>query len=252
MREYIDQTLRYKFISEGVKVNRGEWQSLTDDRPQMEVFEVYDVAIDSGVPQHREDWIDACEPNLPWAEDHFQERVGGIALNPGEQYKNWPWYEQGVEEHKPDGKFSHTYMERMWPPAIGGIRYEYGDLSDLVKLLLERPMTRQAYLPIWFPEDGMASAHLGVRVPCSLGYHFLMRSDGLDCTYYLRSCDFYRYLWDDIYMAGRLLQWVSQRINAVPGILHTKIANLHVFGPEEDRIRHEYTEHAQSKLFGAF
>ena len=76
-------------------------------------------------------------------------------------------------ELNPDARFSHTYMERFWPKYAGlysdkelldpryngglynpntGIRYEFGDFNDLVKLFNSNSTTRQGYLPIWFPE----------------------------------------------------------------------------------------------------
>ncbi len=265
-RKHVDWDLLKRFSWEGQTVERGEWQALRDDRPQMKVIEIYDTTIRLKVNGTEQMWAERTQPNLPWAEDHFQERVSGKPLNPGEQYQNWPWYKQGVEEHKQTGQFSRTYMERFWPKHAGeidmdadwdevrlGIRFKFGDLHDLVNLLKERPMTRQAYLPIWFPEDLTASRE-GERVPCSLGYHFMVtESSGmrfLNCTYYLRSCDFYRYLWDDIYMAGRLTQWVADKmaLNIHPGQLVTHIANLHVFAPERERLRNDLLLAQQERL----
>ena len=233
------------------EVERGEWQGLREG-PQTRAIETYNVVLKGTIPQTMEEWQEETKPNLPWAEDHFQERVSGKALNPGEQYKNWPWYDQGVEGHKPAGKFSHTYMERFWPidaryPEFPfGIRHSWGDLSTLVTLLKERPGTRQAYLPIWFPED-LTAALSGARVPCTLGYHFQVRPVNLmgrflDVFYPMRSCDFFRYLRDDAYMAGRLVQWICQKTDYKfePGTLTMHIANLHIFAPERERLSKEH------------
>jgi thymidylate synthase len=199
-------------------------------------FEWYNIPNHLGVLQKE------VGPNLPWAEDHFQERVSGDPLNPGEQYKNWPWYKQGVEDHKLDGKFSHTYMERYWPKTLmpGGIRFRTGDLGTLVRLLVERPHTRQAYLPIYFPEDLGASSD-GHRVPCSLGYHFLIRESKLMVVYHMRSCDWYRYFRDDVYMTVRLGQWVAEKLEGVVmDTLTMHISNLHIFADEFDRLERDY------------
>ena len=67
---------------------------------------------------------------------------------------------------------------------------DYGDLDDVVTLLTNDPLTRQAFLPMWFPED-TGVVH-GTRVPCSLGYHFMQRDGRLSITYYIRSCDIVR------------------------------------------------------------
>jgi len=165
------------------------------------------------------DYRDDIQPNLPWADDHFEERVGGLPLNPGEQWKNWPWALRADKFRTAgDSQFSHTYMERYWPKNAGqrdidihqGIRYAYGDLSDVVEHLHQHPETRQAYLPIWFPEDtGVVHDE---RVPCTLGYHFLYRHGYLHMTYYIRSCDLTRHFRDDLYLSLRLQLWVLDQL----------------------------------------
>ncbi len=191
------------------------------------------------------------KPNLPWADNHFLERVGGQPLNPGVEWANWPWGNSADSHRDKFGQFNHNYMERYWPKYAGktqdgtvegkrirgtipmnnyGIRHEYGDLWDLVQLLMDDPSTRQAYLPIWFPEDtGLDKSH---RKPCTLGYHFIIRNGQLDITYYIRSCDFYRHLRDDIYMTVRLGLWILQQCgfdNIKMGRFNMHITSLHMF-----------------------
>lgn len=254
MREYHNFSiainhLQHLLRTEGEEVYVGEWQAIHSDErdPRMSMWEINHVAFSVPIPSEMLVLQKNVEPNLPWAEAHFQERVGGLPLNPGEQYKNWPWYAGNVEEHKEPGKFSHTYMERFWPkranreaamPEPGwGIRYRLGDLNDVVSQMQHSPGTRQAYLPVWFPED--TGAVQQQRVPCSLGYHFLARGGKVDCTYFIRSCDFFRHLRDDIYLAARLTQWVVDKIGVeglVPGNLIMHIVNLHCFAAERKRL----------------
>ena len=157
------------------------------------------------------DWQKSIPGNYPWAEDHFNERVCGWPLNPGIEWQNWPWASKADESRESNGQFNHNYMERFWPkfandhatftfddaetvivngevePMVG-IRNQYGDLGDLITMLSEEPATRQAYLPIWFPED-TAYENRG-RKPCTLWYHFIVRNGKLDITYHIRSCYF--------------------------------------------------------------
>lgn len=236
----------------------GEWQSQKlDDNPMLTMREVMNVSFTYAVPQHEKDLARETGAHLPWAEDHFKERVSGEPLNPPPSNEWWPFAQKNNAAHKSEGsgvKFSHTYPERMWPKNAGpllelepmeGIRFRYGDLNDVVSLLVKQPNTRQAYLPIWFPED-TGVVH-GARVPCTLGYHFLIRNKEVQITYYMRSCDLVRHFQDDVYMAGRLLQWVVNEVNYArysdamangpdttaeylrPGNLIMHIANLHVF-----------------------
>jgi len=224
--------------------DRGEVHAQKVTEPHMVTKELLGVNLEFDVPQFQNHWENITGANRPWAEDHFQERVSGDPLNPPPSNEWWPYAQSGNAEHKKDEKFSHTYPERFWPryaeavylyPQSGdsmpnrGIRFEYGDLDSLVKVLQKNPRSRQAYLPVWFPED-LHAAQWGERVPCTLGYHFLLHPDGkLHATYFMRSCDIVRFFRDDVYMAGRLLQWVADRIKVQPGTLRMHIASLHAF-----------------------
>lgn len=219
----------------GTKVDAGKWQGVpTEGKPDLVTLELLDLDVCFSMPHEMIDAQDQLTPNLPWAEDHFQERVSRVPSNPGTEYKNWPWWrgQEGktqaaspgygeLDTMPPPFRFDHTYQERFWPKMAGwnseelrdefgrphkGIRYEYGDLDDVVNMLFEDPQTRQAYFPIFFPED--TGAVHGGRIPCSLGYHFLLRRGLLHCWYEIRSCDAVRHFRDDLYLAVRLVQWV--------------------------------------------
>jgi hypothetical protein len=72
------------------------------------------------------------------------------------------------------------------------------------------PLTRQAYLPIFFPEDtGVGD---GGRKPCTLGYQFIVRDDKLHIYYPMRSCDLLRHFRDDCYLTVRLAIWVLEQL----------------------------------------
>ena len=123
------------------------------------------------------------------------------------------------------------------------IHFDYGDLGDIIKLLADQPLTRQAYLPVWFPED--TGALHGGRLPCTLGYQFIMRDGRFHIIYPIRSCDFVRHFRDDIYMTVRLLQWVKERaaeLNSVwdevrLGTYTMHITSLHCFVQDLPRFK---------------
>lgn len=259
------ESLVRRIMLHGEEVEVGQWQSQdVSDKPHMisrelrhETFRL-PVAYSVAGLQHD------IKPNLPWAEDHFQERVSGHPLNPPPSEAYWPYAVQGNAAHKAGEKFSHTYPERMWPKQAGestrllrcpeghplsemieyknwhfGVRFHYGDLWDVVKMLAKNPLTRQAFLPIWFPED--TGAVEGQRVPCTLGYHFLIRNGRAEIVYYIRSCDLLRHFTDDVYMACRLLQWVvgllqGRGIDVKASSLIMHISSLHVFRGDYPRL----------------
>lgn len=207
------------------------------------------VILNMVIPPDAKTLETTIHPDLPWAEDHFMERLDGPS-NPGNTYKYWPYHTNldNDERYKKE-IFSHTYQERYWPKFVGnyqfdglglvnsndprqspngGIRFQYGDLEDVVSLLKNNPTTRQAYLPIWFPEDTWA-ANNQERVPCSLGYYFYIEQGKLHCNYTIRSCDLFRHFRNDIYLTARLLQTIAVTIGRQPGNLNMIIYNLHLF-----------------------
>ena len=259
-------TLRDKLmVADPVDV--GEWQS---QHKSVVMRELLHVAFDMPLPTTQVQAAEYTGARMPWAEDHFLERVGGEPLNPSPSEAWWPFREKKDGDtntsHKSEGQaFSHTYPERMWPkwanvpqelePATGyppnrGLRFGLGDLRDVVMQLYSHPLTRQAYLPIWFPED--TGAVHGKRVPCTLGYHFIIRDGKLDISYFMRSTDLVRHFQDDVYLAIRLAQWVVEEVNKEfeykynepqqypleVGRLIFHTANLHIFDQDVDILKY--------------
>lgn len=250
-----------KMLTTGEIIHTETWQSFDISKnPEARMVEILNTYF--SFPMYSSEiWADDIRPNLPWADNHFNERVCGQPINPGVEWRNWPWGSNAESSLNEEGQFNHNYMERYWPKYAGGtfdliqnhdgddaevqqvfnglpnqgIRGYYGDLNDLVELLYEQPLTRQAYLPIWFPED--TGAHNTGRKPCTLGYHFIVRNGLLHINYYIRSCDFHRHFRDDIYMTLKLAEWVLNELrkrstdwNKVElGDFTMDITSLHMF-----------------------
>lgn len=205
-------------------INAGTWQQLDiSNSSAHDTWELLNVTMVLKMPSDISEAQQMIQPDLPWAEDHFAERVGGKPINPGVAWEYWPYHRHGVDLHLREGKkYDHNYMERMWckglvfeDPLIGwdpfrGYRFPVGDLRDVVNQLKKNPSTRQAYLPIWFPED--TGAIENQRIPCSIGYHFIIRDNKLHLQYNLRSCEIYRHFTNDVYLAIRLAQWMDEQL----------------------------------------
>ena len=242
------------------EVHTEKWQGKAikeDDRFRM--IEILNHSFSCAIDPNLDELRNQIKPSLPWADDHFQERVSGIPYNPPPSHNWWPFAQKNNAEFGGLEKFSHTYPERIWPKhgdrmtAAGwlteiethkGIRYEYGDLQDVVNLIHKEPFTRQAFLPIWFPED--TGVVFGGRVPCTIGYHFIRRFNHLHIVYYIRSCDFFRHYRDDIYMCARKVLWVLEKLRELdpeewndvqPGMLTMHITSLHAFAHEKPLLK---------------
>lgn len=262
-----------RMANEGEEIHTQRWQAFDiSKKPEASMVELLFVSFSAPMVSELIPYQQAqCKPNLPWAEEHFKERVCGLPLNPGTEWANWPWAKHADSSREAE-MFNHNYMERYWPKHAGyikeptasvdeflskskettplsgilddkplsgvnkGIRNEYGDLSDVITLLEREPDTRQAYLPIWFPED-TGYKNKG-RKPCTLGYHFIVRNNQLHIRYDIRSCDLFRHFRDDIYMTVRLAIWVLEKLRARDpdtwndiklGTLTMHITSLHMF-----------------------
>lgn len=258
-------------------VQSKRWQGIEiGQNEHMAQREMTHVHID--IPMYGEQldlYAHDCGAELPWCDDHFEERVSGYPMNPGTEWQNWSQAKQsrtGVSGFLDErGKFNHNYMERYWPRFAGqveeptytaaewrqrfseqnrggppptpnrGILYDYGQLIDVADLLADDPYTRQAYFPVWFPEDTGGGSK---RAPCTIGYHFLMRDDKLDITYHIRSCDLYKHFRNDVYLTIRLLLWMLEKVrkrnfdwqHVTPGRFIMQIGSLHLFKPDWEKI----------------
>lgn len=242
----IDNT-KQRMVQLGSIVKSNYWQGIESPDATWELFNESFKIIDLTC-----DLVKTIKPNLPWADIHFEERVGGIPLNPPPSNEIWPFAMNGNKQFKINEAFSHTYPERFWPEYANaeetdgpnrGIRFPLGDLGALIDLIIKDPMTRQAYLPVWFPED--TGATMGQRVPCTLGYHFIIRGGYMHMNYYIRSCDVIRHFRDDIYLAIRLLHFIigqlkersTKRLVVLPGTYTMHITSLHCFLNEKGLLK---------------
>lgn len=267
--------LRVRMLDEADIVHSKRWQGADiANNPNMVCYELTHehLKLDLQGIESLAHWQQDIQPDLPWADDHFEERVCGLPINPGTHWANWSHNAKaGAEHFLEEGKFNHNYMERYWPRFAGhvpaatptpsdwrrlfkdsilpgvppspnrGIKYEYGDLLDVLALLRDDPYTRQAYLPVWFPEDTGGGSK---RTPCTIGYHFLMRSERLDINYHIRSCDFHKHFRNDLYFTVRLLIWALEKLRSSdpawrdvhPGTFVMQIGSLHVFRTDWDKL----------------
>jgi hypothetical protein len=261
LRELLTEAMR-----KAPAVTTERWQGVTANTDTHELRNVnFELSL-RGI-EDLEHWRQDIKPNLPWADDHFLERVGGEPLNPGEQWRKWPWASR-ADAFRTAERFNHTYMERLWPKfarrtddgrlpnSVGsrkypdkdsrprfGIAWHYGDLVDLVGLLIKEPHTRQAWIPLFFPEDtGIGD---GGRKPCTLGYQILVRNRQVHIWYPLRSCDFLRHWADDCYLGIRLLMWIVDECrkystfweSITPGSYAMHMTSLHVFATDMEKLR---------------
>jgi len=155
-----------------------------------------------------------------YAKDWLEEMLQG-GLNPGKAHmEHWPEYWKQFSEVPETGKFAYTYSERLQNP-----------LQVMIERLKESPYRRAAFVPIW---NGCDVDRVGKRrVPCTIGYHFLIRKEGfhdrVHIIYMQRSCSLAEFFPFDVYRAVGLLDYVSKRLGIESGNLIHFISSLHCF-----------------------
>jgi len=158
--------------------------------------------------------------SVEYGEDWLQDMIKG-GLNPEPAHlKHWATYWKKFSEISETGKFAYTYSERIKEP-----------LKITIERLKDSKYRRAAYIPIWYEKD---IYRIGKRrVPCSLGYHFLVRKEGfrdkLHLMYMQRSCSLAEFYPLDVYRAVGLLEYISNETNIPSGDLVHFISSLHCF-----------------------
>lgn len=206
----------------GVEVFAG-YQGMAHDALDREAFTTKELqGYDYRVVQPR---LRDLDPTQPWATAEWEERLSGCRgapVNPGEAWKLrpevWePLLEPGDPELGDDEHFSYTYSER-FAESVAQAIFE----------LYERPTSRQAYVAVWNPQlDGPNVGHR--RVPCSIGYHFMVRQGQLHMTYTMRSSDLATHFDNDCWLALMLQLFVAERINQPVGSFTHVISSLHTY-----------------------
>jgi len=154
--------------------------------------------------------------SVVFAETDLQDRLSAHPVNPGKAVQ---FDEVGVLKNYllPDGTLRYTYSERM-----------YYQIDSIVDILKTHPETRQAYLSIWDPISDITALEQE-RVPCSLGYHFLLRNGKLNMLYLMRSLEVTKCLGNDIYTSTRLLEEIAQGVGVEPGFVQFMVGSMHIF-----------------------
>lgn len=158
-----------------------------------------------------------------WVEMEWKDRLLG-GRNPGRAWRLrrevWlQFLEYGGSAGKGGlGRFSYTYSERM-----GG-----KNLQAIISRIKEDPTSRQLYLSVWDRSSDIQ--RLGHRrVPCSLGYHFMIRDGQLHLTYSMRSCDFATHYPNDIALATMMQRYVADETGYEVGSFTHFINSFHVY-----------------------
>jgi thymidylate synthase len=225
MRKYIDfpearNEIKRDLAELGIRVHTETMQDKQiADNPDFETRELQNYSYEVLKPDYSH--IEGTHDE--WVTQEWADRLQG-GLNPGRAWtKRKDVWDQFLERHKPKmpGRFSYTYSERM-----GG---QY--LRSIVDELKVHPNSRQLYLPVWSNQSDWKRRGRR-RVPCSLGYWFVMRGGDIHLTYMMRSCDFYTHYPNDVALASIMQAWVAKETDYGVGTFTHFIGSFHVYAKD--------------------
>jgi len=184
--------------------------------------------------------IEHLRPTMPWAEVEWVERRRGINGNPVNPGKSWLQRRNLWEEF--------LEIDRLpLPPKTGvpnsfdipgcslQLAYTYPErfamnsqVRKVISELRKNPFSRQLFVSMWDPHTDID--RIGHRrVPCSLGWHFILRNGKLHITYTMRSCDFINHWANDCWLTIVLLKYVAKEANYEVGQFCQFINSFHVY-----------------------
>lgn len=158
----------------------------------------------------------------PWADAEFKERIDSVnyPINPGEA---WKLRKDVWSEYIHDGKLAYTYNEMLW---------NNNQLGKVMDRMLKDPDSRQLWVSLWNPNKDPDLLGGVSRVPCSLGYGFQVREGRLNMHYVMRSCDFATHFCNDVYLAIKLLEWISNMTGFPVGNFTHTMFSVHVYNKD--------------------
>lgn len=174
-----------------------------------------------------------------WANAEFLERVSTKSIRPINPGKAWE-LRKGIWEQflNDEGKFDYTYNERIDPSV---------KLPLIVNELKANPDSRQCVLSIWDSDD-LYFIGGERRVPCSIYYHFLIRSGSLHIIYNQRSADVVTHFGNDVYLASQLQAYVAYLVGVKVGNLFHNITSLHSYKKDWGILKQSITDIRNARL----
>jgi thymidylate synthase len=147
----------------------------------------------------------------------------------------YSWNEERLEEYasqllsSENPGFEYTYGNRLrsWGlPDMAGL----DQIEQVIRRLKGSSTTRRATAVTWIPTVDNARE----EVPCMIVDDFKIRDGRLSLSIFFRSHDFAGAYPANLYGLARLLEYVSQEVNASPGSISTLSSSAHIYEHDWD------------------
>lgn len=176
------------------------------------------------------DWLFTFSKSKDWADAEFLERIEHTpnSINPGKAWELRP--EVWKQFLNLEGRFDYSYHDRINFSSHPG---NLSIIDTVIEELKRNPDTRQGIIPIFYHKDvnGIGGKF---RIPCSMYYNFMIRSNvrgekQLNICYHQRSSDFVTHFGNDVYLAWKLMAYISEKVGVKPGYLYHTLDSIHSY-----------------------
>jgi thymidylate synthase len=234
LKEALNETIREVFSRgsivfdktvQGKEVSREEYESIEILNYSYKVLNINKNGIEELIREGKKIFGDKIDYTTleKWSNEMINSCNNPDSWFIGNKYFEEYFNKFGLEELLDRKKFSYTYSQR--------INY-FNQIEFLIKKLKSNPYSRGAFINIWNSED-LKNSLLGMRVPCTIGYHFYIRKeydkDKLNLTIFQRSCDLVNFFVYDLGKAALLLLEIGKRLNIEVGYIVHHITSLHAY-----------------------
>lgn len=131
-------------------------------------------------------------------------------------------------------------------PRLFKMRGKYNQVASIIKLLKEKPNTRQAVIQLFDVED-LQIKHKDI--PCTCTLQFILRDGKLNMLTSMRSNDAYLGLPHDIFCFTMLQEIIARSIGAELGIYKHVVGSLHLYEVNKKDSEQYLNEGSQSTKY---
>ena len=233
-------------------INSSRVQSVANQDFRTNEWTNYSYSIDlKGMPDNFDEFLDtACEMMPFWAQNR-----GSMANWLSAELNSRVIAAKGYNIGRPDLRTGADMLNPELVKYVEGSTFSYiyaerlfGLIPVMQACFAESPDTRRAYWPIFHPMDSLRASNV-TRVPCTLGYQFLLREfpgedfPRFEIVVFSRSVDYDKYWISDVWLASMIGRHLYTALADVidnlewpipSGTISHHIGSFHRFIPEDE------------------
>ena len=152
--------------------------------------------------------------------------------------KQFEWIYPTIEELSAImfNKEYHVIYEFSYGPRIFNFLGQKDQINDfIIPILKTNPNSRRAVISLFNPYTD--SDIMNSNIPSLMFIHFKIKNNKLNCTFFIRSNDFFIGWPGNIYQIYLLQKYVADKLNIKTGVLTTISCSAHVFHEHFDNIK---------------